>query len=136
MLFTQVRGLPVRGAGIGAEVGVLQSLTVDVAAGTVTQLRVRTGRLGKAVLPWSALRSFGPGGVIVDAPHSPGPVPPHHDVLDRRILTDAGELRGTVLDVAFDQDTGRIEAVFTTLGEVPPRRLLGLGDYALVVLAG
>jgi sporulation protein YlmC with PRC-barrel domain len=136
MLFSQVRGLPVMGPGRDSEVGVLRSLTVDAASGTVTHLRVRTGPLGNRVLPWSALRSFGPDTVVVDSLRSPDPVPPHHDIMDRRILTDAGDERGTVLDVAFDQGSGRIEAVFTTLGEVPPRRLLGLGDYALVVLAG
>jgi uncharacterized protein YrrD len=135
MLFSQVRGLPVRGPGRDAEVGVLLALTVDAVAGTVTHLRVRTGPFGTRVLPWSALRSFGPDAVVVDVLRSPAAVPPHHDLLDRRVLTDAGERRGRVLDVAFDQDTGRVEAVFTTLGEVPPRRLLGLGDYALVVLA-
>ncbi|MEV6959938.1 PRC-barrel domain-containing protein [Streptomyces sp. NPDC051207] len=135
MLLTQVRGLPVRGPDGDAEVGVLLSLTVDAASGTVTHLRVRTGPLGKKVLPWSALRSFGPDAVLVDARRSPDPVPPHHDLLDRTVLTDTGERRGTVLDAAFDESTGRVEAVFTTLGEVPPGRLVGLGDYALVVLA-
>lgn len=136
MLFSQVPGLPVRGPDEEAEVGVLRSLTVDAASARVTHLRVRAGTFGRLVLPWPALRSFGPDGVVVGSLDSPGRVPAHHEILDRRILTDAGEQRGTVLDVAFAEDTGRVEAVFTTLGEIPPRRLLGLGDYALVVLAG
>lgn len=143
MLFSQVGGLPVRvpggeAAGPGkAGAGVLRALTVDAFAARVTHLRVRAGVFGKLALPWSALRSFGPEGVVVDSLGSPVPAPPpHHDMLDRRILTDTGERRGTVVDVAFDETTGRVEAVFTTLGEVPPRRLLGLGDYALVVLGG
>lgn len=136
MLFSQVRGLPVMASDGDAEVGVLRSLTVDAASRAVTHLRIRTGPFGKKVLPWAALRSFGPDTVVVGALRSPGHVPPHHDMLDRRILTAAGDERGTVLDVAFDQDTGRIEAVFTTLGELSPRLLLGLGDYALVVRVG
>ncbi|MEU5364131.1 PRC-barrel domain-containing protein [Streptomyces sp. NPDC005925] len=139
MLFSQVGGLPVRGPDGQAElteVGVLRALTVDAASARVTHLRVRAGVFGKLVLPWPVLRSFGPEGVVVGSLHFPGPAPPHHDILHRRILTDAGDRYGTVLDVAFDQVTGRVEAVFTTLGEVSPRRLLGLGDYALVVLKG
>jgi sporulation protein YlmC with PRC-barrel domain len=63
-------------------------------------------------------------------------VPPHHDLLGRRVLTETGTEHGTVLDVAFDTRTGRLLAVFTTRGELPADRLLGLGDYALVVRAG
>ncbi len=142
MLFSQVGGLPVRASdgeasGVGgAEAGVLRALTVDAASARVTHLRVRAGVFGKLVLPWSGLRSFGPEGVVVDSLRSSVPAPPHHDILDRRILSDAGGRRGSVLDVAFDEVTGRVEAVFTTLGEVPPRRRLGLGDNAQVVLGG
>ncbi|HET9381126.1 MAG TPA: hypothetical protein VFP69_09885 [Streptomyces sp.] len=135
MLFSQVRGLPVSGPD-GSGTGVLRALTVDAAAARVACLRVRAGMFGKLVVPWPAVRSFGPGGVVAGPPGSPGRVPAHHEMLDRLILSDAGERHGTVLDVAFDEVTGGVEAVFTTFGEVPPRRLLGLGGYALVVLAG
>lgn len=135
MLFSRVRGLPVTGPdGAG---GVLRALTVDAPSARVTWLRVRAGPFGKGVVPWPAVRSFEPDGVVTGpSPGVSGRVPAHHEMLDRLVLTDTGERRGTVLDVAFDEDSGRVEAVFTTFGEIAPRRLLGLGDHALVVLAG
>ncbi|MFF9764547.1 MULTISPECIES: hypothetical protein [Streptomyces] len=66
----------------------------------------------------------------------PAGVPPHRDLVGSRVLTECGEARGTVLDAAFDPVTARIEAVLTTLGELPADRLLGLGDHALVVRTG
>lgn len=135
MLFSRVRGLPVYGPD-GSAAGVVRALTVDAASARVTWLRIRAGRFGRPAVPWAAVSSFGPDGVVAGPSSAfPGRAPAHHEVLGRTVLSDAGERRGTVLDVAFDEVTGRVEAVFTTSGEIPPRRLLGLGDHALVVLA-
>ncbi|MDN3248360.1 PRC-barrel domain-containing protein [Streptomyces sp. ZSW22] len=138
MLFTEVRGLPVLVPARAGRIGTVTSLAVDVASGAVSHVRFRGGRLrGETVLPWEAVRSIGPGALRVEsADATPGTGPPCHDLLDRRVLTDAGTDHGTVLDVAFDTETGRLLAVFTTRGEVPANRLLGLGDHALVVRAG
>lgn len=142
MLYSQVRGLPVVTLAEAAEIGVVRALTVDVAAGAVTHVRVgaRHGRRD-TVLPWEALHAVGPDAVLVDrepaartagAPHREVP---HHETLRHRILTEAGDERGTVQDLAFDPETGRVERVHTALGTIPAERLLGLGDYALVVRA-
>jgi hypothetical protein len=109
---------------------------VDAASGVVSHLRFRAGRLrGETVLAWEAVCSLGPGAVRVGAVTPPDVVPPGHDLLGRRVLTEAGVERGTVLDVAFDPRSGRVLALFTTRGELPPGRMMGLGDHALVVRA-
>ncbi|WP_437012111.1 PRC-barrel domain-containing protein [Streptomyces sp. enrichment culture] len=137
MLFTEVRGLPVVPPDGAGPLGTVTSLTVDVAAGSVSHLRWRGGRFGReSALAWDAVRSVGPGAVRVGSAAAGESAPPHHDLLGRRILTDTGTGLGTVLDVAFDTRTARLLALFTTRGELPPDRLLGLGDYALVVWAG
>ncbi|CAL9613090.1 PRC-barrel domain-containing protein [Streptomyces sp. enrichment culture] len=138
MPYSRLRGLPVVSAGArgGKRLGTVGALTVDVSSGEVTHLRVRRGRLrGGSVLPWSAVEAVGPEAVRVRVPGGPVPVPEHHELIGRPVLTDAGEDRGTVLDVAFDPATGRLEAVLTTSGVLPPQRLRGLGDHALVVRA-
>jgi len=141
MLYSQVRGLPVVTVAEAAEIGVVKALTVDPAARAVTHLRVgaRRGRVD-TVLPWEALHAVGPDAVLVrrepadqSAAH---PAPPHHESLHHRVLTEFGDERGTVQDLAFDPATGRVETVCTALGTIPADRLLGLGDYALVVRAG
>ncbi|MFJ4330870.1 PRC-barrel domain-containing protein [Streptomyces sp. NPDC088935] len=136
MLFTEVRGLPVVPPDGAGPLGAVTSLTVDVASGSVSHLRWRGGRFGReSALAWDAVRSVGPGAVRVGSAAADESAP-HHDLLGRRILTDTGTGLGTVLDVAFDTRTARLLALFTTRGELPPDRLLGLGDYALVVWAG
>nr|WP_055591643.1 PRC-barrel domain-containing protein [Streptomyces hirsutus] len=134
MLFSRVRGLPVLTPGEGVRLGVVRALTVDAASGTVTHVRVRRGRLRRdAALAWDALDAVAPD-MLIAAPSSVLAVaPPHHDLLGRRVLTEDGEERGTVLDAAFDPLTARIEAILTTIGELPAERLLGLGGHALVV---
>ncbi|MFE0985930.1 PRC-barrel domain-containing protein [Streptomyces rochei] len=134
MLFTEVRGLPVLVPDGGGPVGTVTSLTVDVTAGAVSRLRLRRGRFrGETALPWEAVLSVGPGAVRVGSTEAAESAPVHHELLGHRVLTENGTARGTVLDVAFAPETGRVLAVFTTRGEVPPDRLLGLGDHALVV---
>ncbi|MFI5685136.1 PRC-barrel domain-containing protein [Streptomyces sp. NPDC051636] len=141
MLYSQVRNLPVLTLTDAAEIGVVKALTVDAAARAVTHVRVgaRHGR-GDTVLPWEALHAVGADAVLVRrdpaAETSAPAAPPHHEALHQRILTEAGDERGTVQDLAFDPETGRVETVFTALGTIPADRLLGLGDYAMVVRAG
>ncbi|MEU3950461.1 PRC-barrel domain-containing protein [Streptomyces sp. NPDC029526] len=138
MPYSRLRGLPVLVAGPrgGKRLGTVGALTVDVVAGEVTHLRVRRGRLrGGSVLPWGAVEAVGPEAVRVRVPGGPVPVPEHHELIGRPVLTDKGEDRGTVLDAAFDPATGRLRAVLTTSGVLSPGRLRGLGDHALVVRA-
>ncbi|MFC7985417.1 PRC-barrel domain-containing protein [Streptomyces sp. NPDC057336] len=137
MLFTEVRGLPVTVPDRAGPLGTVTCLTVDVASGAVSHVRLRGGRFrGETVLPWDAVRAIGPEGVRAGSADAVGTAPPCHDLLDRRVLTEAGTEQGTVLDVAFDTGTGRLLALFTTRGEVPADRLLGLGDHAAVVRTG
>ncbi|MEU3173633.1 PRC-barrel domain-containing protein [Streptomyces sp. NPDC007000] len=134
MLFSRVRGLPVLAPGEGIRLGVVRTLTVGVVSGTVTHVRVRRGRLRREIAPaWGALDAVGPDMLVAVPSCAPDAAPPHHELIGRRVLTEDGEERGTVLDAAFDPLTARIEAVLTTVGELSAGRLLGLGDHALVV---
>ncbi|KAF2781925.1 hypothetical protein [Streptomyces sp. OM5714] len=140
MLFTEVRGLPVLApepAG-GGPLGTVSSLTVDVGSGSgsVSHVRFRDGRFGREkALPWDAVDTVGPGAVRLRSAAVLETLPSHHDLLGRRVLVETGTEHGTVLDVAFDTRTARLLALFTTRGELPAGRLLGLGGYALVVRA-
>lgn len=137
MLFSRVRGLPVLTPGDADRVGEVRALTVEGAPWRVTHVRIGRGRLRRGVVvAWSALGAAGPDMLIVRSAGGADEVPVHHELVGSRVLTECGEERGTVLDAAFDPVTARIEAVLTTRGELPPGRLLGLGDHALVVRSG
>ncbi|MFE5601863.1 hypothetical protein ACFQ8O_22045 [Streptomyces coelicoflavus] len=138
MLFTEVRGLPVLApepAGSGP-LGTVSSLSVDAGSGSVSHVRFRAGRFGRErALPWDAVDTVGPGAVRLRSAAVLETPPSHHDLLGRRVLVETGTEHGTVLDVAFDTRTARVLALFTTRGELPAGRLLGLGGYAVVVRA-
>ncbi|MFF7331233.1 PRC-barrel domain-containing protein [Streptomyces sp. NPDC008150] len=143
-LFSQMRGLPVLTLTDAVEIGVVRSVTLDVATGTLTHLHVgpdtRKSRRKESVLPWEALHAVGADAVLLraDAPPAPGPdgSPDVPDAVGLRVLTEGGEERGTVRDLSFDPESGRLDALITSLGQYRPDRLLGLGDYALVVRSG
>lgn len=143
-LFSQMRGLPVLTLTDAVEIGVVRSVTVDVAGGTVTHLHVGPHTRGRgrkeSVLPWEALHAVGTDAVLLsaDTPPSPGPdgSPDVPHAIGLRVLTEGGEERGTVRDLSFDPESGRLDALVTSLGQYRPDQLLGLGDYALVVRTG
>ncbi|MEW2610023.1 PRC-barrel domain-containing protein [Streptomyces sp. NPDC047880] len=136
MLFSEARGLPVLTLAEAEDVGTLRSLTVDAESGVVTHVRVRGRHSRKeTVLAWGALHAIGRDAVLVRSTAAPAEVPPHHELPGLRILTERGDTLGTVQDVAFEPGTGRVDAVVTAHGDIPADRLLGLGDYALVVRA-
>jgi sporulation protein YlmC with PRC-barrel domain len=86
-------------------------------------------------IDWSALHVIGPDAVLVrsDTALDTTPPPAPAEVLGIRVLTEDGDERGTVRDIAFHPVTGRVEKMCTALGDIPGDRLIGLGDYALVV---
>ncbi|MET8413798.1 PRC-barrel domain-containing protein [Streptomyces sp. NPDC005195] len=140
-LFSRINGLPVVTLGEATRIGVVKSLSIDVEAGVVSRLRIARARGRKETsLPWDGLHAVGPDAVLVRSDTvldtlTP-PAPPHHEALGARVLTESGDARGTVRDIAFDPATGRIEEIRTTSGEFPGELLIGLGDYALVVRTG
>jgi sporulation protein YlmC with PRC-barrel domain len=134
MLFSQVRGLPVVTLTDAEEIGTVRSLTVDAASGAVTHVRVSGRRPRReTVLSWDALHAIGPDAVLVSPAPAPAEPEIYQDLLGSRVLTEAGDERGRVQDVVFDPDTGRVETIVTGFGMLPADRLLGIGDYALVV---
>lgn len=135
MLFSEARGLPVLTLDDAHELGAVQALTVDAASGVVTHVRVRGPHRKETVLPWGALHALGPDAVLVRSAAAPAEVPPHHELPGLRILAETGDQLGTVQDGAVEPGTGRLEAVLTAHGDLPPDRLLGLGEHALVVRA-
>ncbi|MFV0137672.1 PRC-barrel domain-containing protein [Streptomyces sp. HMX87] len=137
MLFSQVSGLPVVTLTEAAQLGTVASLTVDARSGALTHVRVRGRRPRKeTVLAWDAVHAIGPDAVLVRSAAAAESAPPRHDLPGSRVLTETGDAWGTVQDVAFDPESGRVLTILTTRGELPGDRMLGLGDHALVVRDG
>jgi len=145
MLLSRVRGLPALTDEGARRLGTVRALTVDAGTGTVTHVRIRRGLLrGETAAPWRDVAAVTEDRVVIragtgEAARTGEPEQqqeaPHRELLGCRVLTETGEERGTVLDAAFDPVTGRIETIRTSRTELRADRMLGLGDYALVVRA-
>jgi sporulation protein YlmC with PRC-barrel domain len=141
--FSEVLGQGVVSAATAERLGTVAGLVVDPAGGRIASVRVGGGPA--EFVSWEDLRGIGPDAVVVSADAAlrmPRPgleeraVAGHVDLLGKRVLTDAGEEIGTVADVEFDPETGRLTAVVVGERRLPGDGVRGVGPYAVVVRAG
>jgi uncharacterized protein YrrD len=144
MLFTQARGRAVMDLTTAETVGAVTACTVAPSPARISGLRLSTRRRGHHTLDWKNVQSFGPDAVAVEEARrirdeksiDPGDqAHPAHDPLGKAVLTETGLNKGTVLDIDFDERTGRISRLLTDEEQIPGAELLGVGSYAVVVTA-
>ncbi|MER5213593.1 PRC-barrel domain-containing protein [Streptomyces sp. NPDC002838] len=144
MLFTQAQGRVVMDLATAETVGTVSACTVAPSPARISGLRLRTGGRGHHTLDWNNVQSFGPDAVAVEeagrirdeknidpADHAHAA----HDPIGKPVLTETGLDKGTVLDVEFDERSGRIGHLLTDEEQIPGDQLLGVGRYAVVVTA-
>jgi uncharacterized protein YrrD len=90
------------------------------------------------------VRSFGPDAVAVEGADRirdekdidpSDPASAAHDPVGKAVLTETGLQKGTVIDVEFDERSGRMSHLLTAEEHIPGDDLLGVGSYAVVVSA-
>jgi len=97
----------------------------------------------RIVLDWSSIVGFGPDAVVAETESSVrGPASDEElaaisggSLLDRPLMTDAGDIMGSIADVEFDADTGRLTAFVVGDRVVPLTRLMAIGPFAVIVTA-
>ena len=136
-------GLPVVSRTTAETVGSLVAPVVDVSSRSVVAWQVVKGR-HPIVVENGNLAGIGQAAAMLDEESSlrePSSteevetVKGNHILLGARVLTDAGDVLGTVEDAEVDSDSGQIAFVRTSNGDVSAERLRGFGSYALVVAA-
>ncbi|MFJ2768984.1 PRC-barrel domain-containing protein [Streptomyces sp. NPDC087300] len=138
MLFSRTLGCPVLSASDASRVGTVAGLVVDPEHASISALRLTGVSSGGDVIPWSDVHAVGPDAVVVEAlaaaRFTSAAAPEVHNPLGKRLLTELGDLVGTVRDIAFDPESGAVGTLHTSRGEqVPGSGLLGLGSYAVVI---
>jgi uncharacterized protein YrrD len=123
------------------ELGTIHGVVVDVAGRTVTAWQIGKGRRAHLV-DHAHLTGMGAAAVVVDdeanlrAPSDAAEsatVKGHRALLGATALSDAGDVLGVVEDAEIDTDTGAILSVQTPAGAYDCDRLLGFGQFALVI---
>ncbi|HWG98940.1 MAG TPA: PRC-barrel domain-containing protein [Pilimelia sp.] len=144
MLFSEATGRPVLSTGSASTVGTVDGFLVDPAAARVVALRLKNTEGDGDTVHWEDLTAFGADAVTVPGPDAVAAARGRAAELDtksagllgKRLLTDAGAEIGSVVDVAFDPATGRVESLLTGTEPVRGDRLVGCGSYAAVVRDG
>lgn len=138
-------GLPVVSRTTAQDLGAVSGAVVDIGARRVVAWQVGKGRKG-AVIEHGHLFGIGQAAVVVDQDASVRPATSDEEIetvkgnrilIGARVLSDAGNVIGTVQDAEVDPDSGAISIIRTSGGgEIAADRLRGFGSYALVVAAG
>lgn len=139
MRLSDIKGHRVMAAGAATTVGRVSGVVVDPRAGTVVALRVAHAP-GGDTLPWPEISGFGPDAVMVGSPDAirggeqrSAPCCTDQELIGKRLLTDGGNEAGTLADLTFDPQDGRISALHLGDRSVPGDHLLACGSYAVVV---
>ncbi len=136
-------GLPVVSRATAETVGNLIAPVLDVNSRRIVAWQVVKGR-HPMVVENDALAGIGQAAAMLDeqgdlrepgAAEEMATVQGNHILLGARVLTDAGDVLGTVEDAEVDPDSGAVAFVRTSNGDVDSERLRGFGSYALVVAA-
>lgn len=141
-LFSEAKGRQVVSTSTADTVGKVHELVVDPATRTVLALELKKTDSGDT-LRYTDITAFGEDAVtvtgadkITDAGEDVAALlGKGHHVLGKRMLSSAGVELGTVKDVEFSPESGRVTALHLDDGEVSGARLLGVGSYAVVVAA-
>lgn len=142
MLFTEARKHEVVSTNTARKVGLVDALVVDLGPPRVRLLRLRKTDTDGELLDWADLEAFGADAVTVESEgliHSPrddwerAALGGDADILGRTVLTERGDRLGTVSDVEFDPETGAVSHLVVDDHIVDGIRMLGHGDYAVVV---
>ncbi|MFY1678780.1 MULTISPECIES: PRC-barrel domain-containing protein [unclassified Streptomyces] len=142
MLFSEAHGRAVMDLGTAETVGTVSACTVTPSPARVAGFRLKTRGRGHHTLEWEDIESFGSDEVAVDGParirdekgiEPDRPSHAVHDPLGKPVLTESGARHGTVVDVEFDEKSGRVGHLLTAEGQISGEELLGVGSYAVVV---
>ncbi|GAB7046666.1 PRC-barrel domain-containing protein [Catenuloplanes indicus] len=137
--YTDIHRRPIVDTGSATTVAEVDGIVIDPATATVAALGTH-GRRDHAVVHWPDITGVGDAVTVASsaavrtadgrAAELSGP---QHDPLRKRLLTEAGNEIGRVVDIDFDPRSGRIVGLMTESGTVDGERLIGCGSYAVVV---
>jgi len=138
-------GHPVVATANAEELGQAEGIAIDPSSSRIVALHVGGSKGSARFVPWEQISSFGADAVMVNdagairsttGPFEQRVADGEGDVLAKRVLTDGGDELGTVDDVDFDPDDGRLQSLRIGNESIAADRLLGIGTYAVVVRAG
>lgn len=125
MKASSLKNRPIVSLSGGVKVGEVADLTLDPTNTQVSAVLL-TGHDGTSVVPYPAVRHIGPDAVTIDDSRIVQAPADKSGIADRRIstlnglpvLNEQGTVIGTVDDLEFDEESGRVTALLIHQGGV------------------
>ncbi len=139
--FARAVGRRVLSRATAQELGLVAHLLIDPGCTQVAALVIGKGKKAQ-IVDWDQLSGFGPDAVMLNdegALREPADererraVGGDLELVGKRALSGIGNGLGTIADVTFDPESGRLESLLIGDRDVPPSSLLGIGSYAAVL---
>jgi uncharacterized protein YrrD len=136
-------GRPVITRDTAETVGDVQGAVVDVPTRRVVAFQIGKGRKAR-VVDWASLSAVGPDAVVVQSESAlREPTGEREErflkgdlsLLGARVLTDRGDVAGSLDDVEFDETSGLLVALVAGERRFPATGLHAIGSFAVVVTA-
>lgn len=139
--FARAVGRRVLSRATAQELGLVAHLLIDPGRTHVAALVIGKGKKAR-IVDWDQLSGFGPDAVMLNdegALREPADererqvARGHLELVGKRALSGTGNGLGTIADVTFDPESGRLESLLIGDRDIPPSLLLGIGSYAAVL---
>ncbi len=116
----EIVGLPVVSLMDGGEIGTVKSLVIDGSAGTIAAIVVDDGKWykGANLVFFNDILGVGESALTIEqksiiksvnqAPELEKLLEANVNIINTKVLTKKGQIKGTVVEVYFDPDTGKI----------------------------
>jgi len=139
--FARAVGRRVLSRATAQELGLVAHLLIDPGRTQVAALVIGKGKNAR-IVDWDQLSGFGPDAVMLNdegALREPADERERRaagsdlELVGKRALSGTGNGLGTIADVTFDPESGRLESLLIGDRDVPPSSLLGIGSYAAVL---
>lgn len=125
-------------------VGSVRRLQLDAESARIIAIELEGVADGRNVVEWPAVATIGRDAIIVASDGDRrGPLDESEqafvagqlDLEGKLVLDDTGDAHGKLLDISFDEKTGRLIELDVPGHVIPVERVIALGSYALIVPA-
>lgn len=139
---SQIRGQRVLTVDDAQEVGGVRRLILDAERGAVVAAHIEGSVGSTTLLPWEKVKSIGPDALMVESVREleepdrgvrdrieAG----YYDLEGRTVYTEQGDALGTLEDIEFDEQSGRVMRLHVPGHALPLQRFVAVGPDAVIV---
>lgn len=139
---SQIRGQRVLTVDDAQQIGGVRRLIVDTESGAVVAAHVEGTVGATTLLPWERVKSIGPDALMVESVRElEEPDRGLRDRIDagfydlegKTVYTDQGDSLGSLEDIEFDEQSGRVLRLHVPGHALPLRRFVAVGPDAVIV---